>query len=42
MGYSRAEDNMQDMVEELRGMMGELPQDKQQEVRRFIQKMEQM
>lgn len=42
MGYSRAEDDMQDMVEELRGMMGELPQDKQQEVRRFIQKMEQM
>ena len=41
-GYSRAEDDMDDMISELRGMMGELPPEKQKEVQRFIQKIEQM
>lgn len=42
MGYSRAEDDMDSMIEELRGMMQELPQEKQREVQKFIQKIEQM
>ena len=40
--YSRAEDDMDDMITELRDMMGELPPEKQKEVQRFIQKMDQM
>lgn len=42
MGYSRAEDDMDSMIMELREMMQDLPQDKKQEVQRFIQKMEMM
>lgn len=41
-GYSRAEDDMHDMIMELREMMPDLPQEKQMEVKRFIQKIEQM
>lgn len=41
-GYSRAEDDMDSMIMELREMMGDLPQEKQKEVQRFIQKIEQM
>lgn len=41
-GYSRAEDDMDDIVSELREVMSELPQEKQQEVRRFIDKIERM
>ena len=41
-GYSRAEDDMDSMIEELRDMMQDLPQDKQREVQKFIQKIEQM
>lgn len=41
-GYSRAEDDMDSMIMELREMMGDLPQEKRQEVQRFIQKIEQM
>lgn len=41
-GYSYAEDDMSEMLEEMRGMMGDLPADKQQEVRRFLDKMERM
>ncbi len=41
-GYSRAEDDMDDMIMELREMMGDLPQEKQKEVQRFVQKIEQM
>lgn len=40
--YSRAEDDMDDMIMELREMMQDLPQEKQREVQRFIQKIEQM
>lgn len=40
-GYSRA-DEMEDMVESIRGMMGELPQDVQRDAQKLIQKMEQM
>lgn len=40
--YSRAEDDMDSMIMELREMMGDLPQEKQKEVQRFIQKIEQM
>lgn len=40
--YARAEDDMDDMVTELRGMMGDLPPEKQKEVQKFIQKIEQM
>lgn len=39
-GYSRA-DGMEDLVEEINGMMGELPPNLQQEAQKFIQKMEQ-
>lgn len=39
-GYSRA-DGMDELVDEINGMMGELPQNLQQEAQRFIQKLEQ-
>ena len=41
-GYSIAEDGMEDIVEELRGMMDDLPDEKKREVQKFIQKVEQM
>ena len=41
-GYSRAEDDMYDIVSELREVMSDLPQEKQQEVRQFIEKIESM
>lgn len=41
-GYSRAEADMDSMIQELQEMMQELPQEKQREVQRFVQKMEQM
>ena len=41
-GYSMAEDDMDNIVSELRDMMVDLPQEKQQEVRRFIDKMDHM
>ena len=40
--YSRAEDDMHSMITELRDMMPDLPQEKQREVKRFIEKIEQM
>lgn len=39
-GYSRA-DEMGDMIESIRGMMGELPQEVQRDAQRFVQKLEQ-
>lgn len=42
MGYSRAEDDMHGVVEELRGMMHDLPEEKRREVEKFINKVEQM
>ena len=42
MGYSRAEDDMHGVVEELRGMMNDLPEEKRREVEKFINKVEQM
>ena len=39
-GYSRA-DGMEELVDEINGMMGELPQNLQQEAQRFLQKLEQ-
>lgn len=41
-GYSRAEGDMDEIVEELRGMIGDLPEDKQREVQRFVEKVERM
>jgi hypothetical protein len=41
-GYSRSEGDMDEIVEELRGMMGDLPEDKQREVQRFIEKVDRM
>ena len=38
-GYSRAEDAMDDVLEEMRGMMGDLPEDKRREVQKFIDRM---
>ncbi len=38
-GYSRA-DEMEDMVESIRSMMGELPQEVQRDAQRFVQKLE--
>ena len=39
-GYSRA-DGMEELMEEIQGMMGELPQNLQEEAQRFVQKLEQ-
>lgn len=39
-GYSRA-DEMEDVVESIRGMMNELPQDIKHDAQRLVQKMEQ-
>ena len=41
-GYSRAEGAMAEIVEELKGMMSDLPEDKQREVQRFVEKVERM
>lgn len=46
-GYSRNEgysyaDSMDDLLEEMRGMMADLPAEKQREVQRFMDKMERM
>ena len=38
-GYSRAEDGMQELIGEMRDMMGSLPDDKRREVQRFIDRM---
>lgn len=40
-GYSYA-DGMEDLLSEMRGMMGDLPEDKRREVQRFVDKMERM
>lgn len=40
--YSGAERDMDSMVEELREMMPDLPEEKKREVQKFIQKVEQM
>lgn len=40
-GYSY-EDGMDDLISEMRGMMGELPEEKRREVERFVHKMERM
>ena len=40
-GYSR-EDGVEEMVESIRGMMGELPQEIQRDAQKFVQKLEQM
>lgn len=37
--YSRAEDGMQEIIGEMRDMMGSLPDDKRREVQRFIDRM---
>lgn len=39
-GYSRA-DGMEDLMEKINGMMGELPPNIQQDAQRFVQKLEQ-
>ena len=41
-GYSRAEGDMAEIVEELRGMMDSLPEEKQHGVQRFIEKVDRM
>jgi hypothetical protein len=40
--YSRAEGDMAEIVEELRGMMDSLPEEKRHEVERFVEKVERM
>ena len=40
-GYSYA-DGMEELLSEMRGMMGELPEEKRREVQRFVDKMERM
>ncbi len=40
-GYSYA-DSMDELLEEMRGMMGELPEEKRREVQRFVDKMDRM
>lgn len=41
-GYSRADDEMDHIMDDLRGMMADLPHDKQAEVKRFVDKMDHM
>ena len=41
-GYSRAEGDMEEIVDDLRGIMSDLPAEKQREVQKFIEKVEQM
>lgn len=41
-GYSRAEQDMDAMINELKDMMQDLPSEKQREVQKFIQRIEQM
>lgn len=41
-GYSRAEEEVDNMIGELQGMMQGLPPEKQQEVQQFIQNMQSM
>ena len=40
-GYSRA-DSVDEMVDSIRGMMGELPQEIQRDAQKFVQKLEQL
>ena len=40
-GYSRAGEEMEEMVESIRSMMHELPEDVQMDAQRFVQKLEQ-
>lgn len=40
--YTRAEDDMEDMLMELKQMMGDLPPEKQREAQKFVSRMEQM
>lgn len=40
-GYSY-EDGMEDLLSEMRGIMGDLPEEKRREVERFVHKMERM
>lgn len=40
-GYSYA-DNMDALLDEMRGMMGDLPEEKRREVQRFVDKMDRM
>ena len=41
-GYSRAEGDMAEIVDELKGMMDSLPEEKMREVQRFVDKVERM
>lgn len=41
-GYSREGDEMEEMVESIRGMMQELPQEVQRDAQKFVQALEQM
>lgn len=41
-GYSRAEGDMAEIVEELKGMMDSLPEEKRHEVERFVEKVDRM
>ena len=41
-GYSRAEGDMHEIVEELRSMMDSLPEEKRHEVERFVEKVDRM
>ena len=39
-GYSYADEGMNEMLKEMRGMMGSMPEEKRREVERFLDKME--
>lgn len=41
-GYSYAEDDMREIIADMRGIMSKLPAEKQREVREFIDSMERM
>ena len=39
-GYSYAEDEMMDIIEDIRGMMGDLPEEKRRKVERLVSELE--
>lgn len=41
-GYSMADESMKDMIDEMKGLMGDMPEEKRMEMQKFINKMERM
>lgn len=41
-GYSMADENMKDMIDEMKDLMDDMPEEKRREMQKFVTKMEQM